>query len=172
MMSGLVSNTQVIQMKNGGSSSNGGASFEAASAVANPGQPLIVNYSVGKSFSSNDVNLGGVSVKIPGFVPLAHEFAHVQDFLTNGSGNFLARNGWYSSAIDGRVVGRTEMFATDVENRLRASLGLPLREFYSADKATGLFEGRILNAGTRTNANINFINGGTDALRNLIPVTY
>jgi len=172
MMSGLVSNTQVIQIKNGGSSSNSGASFEAASAVANPGQPLIVNYSVGKSFNSSDVNQGGASAKIPGFVALAHEFAHVQDYLTNGKTNFIAGNGWYTSAVDGRVVGRTEIFATDLENRLRANLGLPLREFYSADKATGLYEGRILNAGTRTNANINYINNGTDAAGNLIPVTY
>lgn len=171
-MGGLVSSTQVVQIKNGGSSSNGGASFEAATAAANPGQPLIVNYSVGKSFNSSDVNQGGASANIPGFVALAHEFAHVQDWMTNGRTNFTAGTGWYTSAIDGRVVARSEMFATDMENRLRASLGLPLREFYSADKATGLFEGRILNAGTRTNANINFINGGTDAAGNLIPVTY
>lgn len=172
MMSGLVSNTQVVQIKNGGSAENGGASFEAASAVANPGKPLIVNYSVGKSYTTNDINQGGVTAKMPGFVALAHEFGHVQDYLTNGSTNFLRSNRWYTSAIDGRDVARSEMFATDVENRLRASLGLPLREFYSADRAKGLFEGRILNAGTRTNANIGFINGGTDALGNLIPVTY
>jgi RHS repeat-associated protein len=173
MMSGLVSNTQVVQIKNGGSGENGGASFEAAAAIANPGQPLVVNYSVGKSLNMSDVNQGSSTTKIPGFVALAHEFAHVQDYLTNGSTNFLASNGWYtSSIIPGRVVGRTEIFATDVENRLRASLGLPLREFYGADRATGTYEGRILNAGTRTNANINFINGGVDAAGNLIPITY
>ena len=172
MMNGLVNNAQIVQIKNGGSAENGGAQFEAANAVANPGQPLIVNYSVGKSYKSNDVNQGGANVSMPGFVALAHEFGHVQDYLTNGATNFLRGNAWYQSAIDGRDVARSEMFATDVENRLRASLGLPLREFYSADRSKGITEGQILLPGTRTNANIGFINGGVDAAGNLIPINY
>jgi len=172
MITGLVNNSQIIQIKNGGSAENGGASFEAASAVANPGQPLVLNYSVGRSYSSNEINQGQARASIPGFVSLAHEFAHVQDYLTNGSTNMLASNAWYTSAIDGRLVARSEIFATDAENRLRANLGLPLREFYSADRSKGITEGQILLPGTRTNANLNFINGGIDALGNLIPVTY
>jgi len=172
MMGGLVNSTQVIQIQNGGSASNGGASFEAVAAAANPGQPLIVNYSVGHSFNSSDVNQGNSNTSIPGFVALAHEFAHVQDWITNGRTNFTAGTQWYTSAIDGRIVARSEIFATDVENRLRANLGLPLREFYSADRSRGITEGQILMPGTRTNANINFINNGVDAAGNLIPVTY
>jgi hypothetical protein len=172
MMSGLVSNSQVVQIQNGGSASNGGASFEAASAAANPGKPLIVNYSVGKSLNMSEVNQGNSTTRIPGFVALAHEFGHVQDWLTNGKSNFTAGTAWYTSAIDGRIVTRSEIFATDIENRLRANLGLPLREFYSADKSKGITEGQILLPGTRTNANIGFINSGVDAKGNLIPVTY
>jgi hypothetical protein len=153
MMGNLVNSTQVIQIKNGGSSENGGASFEAVSAVANPGKPLIVNYSVGKSFRSSEVNQGGSNVGIPSFVALAHEFAHVQDYLTNGSTNFLKSSKWYTSTIDGRDVARSEIFATDVENRLRGRLGLPLRQFYSADRSKGITEGQILSPGTRANVN-------------------
>ncbi|HMI63652.1 MAG TPA: hypothetical protein VK518_22200 [Puia sp.] len=116
MMNGLVNNTQVIQIKNGGSAENGGAQFEAATAAANPGQPLIVNYSVGKSYNSSEVNQGQAKTPIPGFVALAHELGHVEDWLT--------------------------------------SLGLPLREFFSADRSKGITEGQILLPGTRTNANI------------------
>lgn len=172
MMAGLVSNTQTIQIKNGGSAENGGAEIDGKSADANPGQPLIVNYSVGKSYRSNDVNQGGANASIPGFVSLAHEFGHVQDWLTNGRTNFTTSTAWYVSAIDGRTVARSEMFATDVENRLRANLGLPLREFYGADRSKGITKGQILLPGTRTNANLNFINGGVDAAGNLIPITY
>lgn len=141
MMGSLVNSTQVVQIQNGGSVSNGGASFEAAAAAANPGQPLIVNYSVGGSFNSSDVNQGNATTSIPGFVALAHEFGHVQDWVTNGRTNFTAGTGWYTSAIDGRIIARSEIFATDLENRLRASLGLPLREFYSADRSKGITEG-------------------------------
>jgi RHS repeat-associated protein len=160
MMGDLVGNTRIVQIKNGGSAENGGASFEIKSAVADPGKPLIVNYSVGKSYRSNDVNQGGANALIPGFVGLAHEFGHVQDYLTNGNTNFLKSNIWYTSSIDNREIARSEIFATDVENRLRANLGLPLREFYSADKGKGITEGPILAPGTRTNANLGLINAG------------
>jgi hypothetical protein len=172
LMGGLVSSTQVVQIKNGGSAENGGASFEGAAAAANPGKPLIVNYSVGKSVNMSDVNQGNSTTKIPGYVVLAHEFAHVQDWMTNGRTNFVSSTGWYTSAIDGRIVARSEIFATDLENRLRASLGLPLREWYGADRSKGITEGQILLPGTRTNANLGFINGGVDAAGNLIPITY
>lgn len=172
MMSSLVSSEQVVQIKNGGSAENGGASFDAKSADANPGMPLIVNYSVGKSLNLSNVNQSNATTKIPGYVALAHEFGHVQDWMTNGRTNFTAGTGWYTSPIDGRIVARSEIFATDIENRLRANLGLPLREFYEADRAKGITAGQILLPGTRTNANIGFINNGVDAAGNLIPVTY
>ena len=172
MVSGLVNNTQVVQIKNGGSAENGGAQFEGATAAANPGKPLIVNYSVGKSYNSSDVNQGNATTKIPGYVTLAHELGHVQDWIANGRLNFTAATAWYTSAIDGRIVARSEIFATDIENRLRASLRLPLREFYGADRSKGITEGQILLPGTRTNANLGFINGGVDAAGNLIPITY
>jgi hypothetical protein len=174
MMNTLVNSTQVVQIQKGASSQNQGAEFDAQSANANPGQPLIVRYnSPGKSFNTNDVNQGNANARIPGFVGLAHEFAHVQDWMTNGNTNFLARNGWYTSTIiPGRVIGRTEIFATHLENQLRANLGLPLREFYAADRSTATFEGRILTAGTRQNANTAFINLGIDAAGNPIPFVY
>jgi hypothetical protein len=109
---------------------------------------------------------------MPGFVALAHEFAHVQDWMTSGKTNFTTSTAWYVSGIDGRTVARSEIFATDMENRLRANLGLPLREFYGADRSRGITEGQILLPGTRTNANLGFINGGVDAAGNLIPITY
>jgi hypothetical protein len=117
MMGGLVNSNQIIQIEKGASSSNGGAEFDGQRANANPGQPLIVRInSVGKTFQSNDVNQGGVGGWIPTFVNLAHEFAHVQDWISNGNINFLAVNGWYvSNMIVGRVIGRTEIFATDME---------------------------------------------------------
>ncbi|MGB8192055.1 MAG: RHS repeat-associated core domain-containing protein, partial [Chitinophagaceae bacterium] len=172
MMEGIVNSTQIVQIKNGGSAENTGAQFESATAAANPGQPLIINYSVGKSFNSSDINQYNSTTRIPGYVALAHEFAHVQDWMKNGRANFIPSTAWYTSSIDGRAVARSEIFATDMENRLRSSLGLPLREFYGADRSRGIKEGQILLPGTRTNANLAFVNGGLDAAGHLIPITY
>ena len=170
MVGGLVSSTKVIQLKNGGSPENGGAQFEATEAQAHPDKPLIVNFAVGKTYNSSDVNQGNVNKPIPGYVGLAHEFAHVQDWIEHGTANFVPSTAWFTSAIDGRIVARSEIYATDLENKLRANLGLPLREFYAADK--GVKEGQILMPGTRTNSNTEFINNGRDAAGKPIPVTY
>jgi hypothetical protein len=109
---------------------------------------------------------------VPSVIAAAHELHHAYDRVNNGLTNFYTSNRWYTSTINGKDVARAEIFATHFENQLRSNLGLPLIEFYGADNQSGVYEGRILLPGTRTNANIGFINNGANAAGNIIPYNY
>lgn len=69
------------------------------------------------------------------YTALGHELAHSLDRI-NGT---LDKSNWYCVAIEGKDkwIPVAEIFATHVENQLRAEHGIPLREYYAYDTMGG-----------------------------------
>src|SRR5690606_12538007 len=62
------------------------------------------------------------------FVVFGHELAHIIDKYEN-PGNY--HDIWVKKGIDSdKDISRTEIFASHIENQIRAQSGLPLREYY------------------------------------------
>ncbi len=80
------------------------------------------------------------------FVSLAHELAHALDW-DNGS---IDTRTWITYSDNKTTSTRAEIYASHVENQIRAENNLPLREFYGIDQGKGV--GRLLIPGTRMSA--------------------
>ena len=68
----------------------------------------------------------------PGYIGLAHEMAHVQDYW---QGTFDS-NTWVNLSLGNNEsinIPRGEIYATHVENKIRSEHGLPLRTHYAVD---------------------------------------
>ena len=73
----------------------------------------------------NSSNMGGAP-----FISLAHELAHSWDRIQHG---FVSERRWGKTGIKG------DIYATHIENKIRAENGYPLRAFY------GIYEGRLVD---------------------------
>ena len=73
----------------------------------------------------NSSNMGGAP-----FISLAHELAHSWDRIQHG---FVSERRWGKTGIIG------DIYATHIENKIRAENGYPLRAFY------GIYEGRLVD---------------------------
>jgi len=84
----------------------------------------------------------------PGFIGLGHEMAHMRDIWA-GTNN---KSAWITvTKPDGKnaTILKSEIYATHIENQLRAENNLPLREFYSPDvNGKGVESTRLIRAGT------------------------
>ncbi len=78
----------------------------------------------------------------PPFIALAHELAHVQDKIEDGTVDFTQ---WFS--VDGKSVPEAEKYATDIENRIRSENGLSLRSNYTNANHP---QGRLLDKNNRS----------------------
>ncbi len=67
---------------------------------------------------------------------LAHELAHAYSEIKGMEFGF-----WYMNGTD--EVRTSEIFATHIENKIRAEQSLPLRTYYSVEE--GIYKGRIIN---------------------------
>ena len=67
----------------------------------------------------------GYTIERPPFIGLAHEMAHIQDKWRGTMDNS------YWLTVFGKDVNRSEIFASHVENLIRAEHGIPLRTHYS-----------------------------------------
>ncbi len=79
------------------------------------------------------------------WIVLAHELAHVEDFL-NGT---MDNSNWIKgdAAYGLKSISNAEKYATHVENIIRSQAGLPLRTHYGlADDNTPMEESRILDS--------------------------
>lgn len=87
--------------------------------------------------------LGNDSKWSPLWISVGHEMAHRMDYYENGDVYCNRRN------FGGEK--RTEIFATHMENRMRAEAGLPLRTFYNENNpATQLLQHFEFNIGNVT----------------------
>ncbi|WP_188347358.1 M91 family zinc metallopeptidase [Sphingobacterium cavernae] len=88
------------------------------------------------------------SIQRPSYVGLGHEMAHIQD-VWNGTFN----NGtWQTVSLQNgrtRNIKKAEIYATHIENRIRAENGLPLRISYGVDGSGNADPStRIIRSGT------------------------
>ena len=168
MINNLVSAKNVINIEKGGVPENGGAEFSIDKnniwkVKFDPGAPPLTLEGTGQGkkdlFFSTDVIL-------------VHELGHAEDVVKNGKVNF--NTVWYTSNINNKKVTYSEVVAIHRENLYRASLNLPLREWYSPEylKNPSTINGQILLLGTRTNLNISIINDGLDNNKNFKPFNY
>ena len=124
----------------------------------------VVRWSPGNKESVLDQN---GSLSSPGFIGLAHELGHAYDNSIGG----VDYNPWFSKPANlsptGSIITKpnAELYATHVENLIRAENHLPLRVNYMQqvinDPTTRLPFGLIITPGTRTNANTFTANGIT-----------
>jgi hypothetical protein len=89
----------------------------------------------------------------PFWLDIGHELSHRQDVLKNGSAKAEAT--WLTNPETGESISASEIYATDMENKMRADRGLPLRTHYVSVSQNGIPIGgwepsRILRSGTRT----------------------
>lgn len=85
--------------------------------------------------------------KRPSYIGLAHELAHVLDILSDGK---LDMGKWYEEG--GKRITNAEIYATHVENQVRAENGVALRTHYGLrnNLSTGALSGsgRVIVSGT------------------------
>lgn len=85
----------------------------------------------------------------PPFIGIAHEFGHaLMSKRETSNGNSFRPN---DPVIEFRTITNDDFNAMHLENQIRSSFGLPLREFYRSDKGNGFM--RALNQGTNTSTN-------------------
>ena len=89
----------------------------------------------GRSGVTNNLLLAGSGImQSNGITTVAHEFAHAYDFFTNTSGLYTPRP--LHTFSDGTRASVSEIYGMHIENIVRASMGLGLREFYGIDNGT------------------------------------
>ena len=88
----------------------------------------------------------------PAFIGLAHELAHALD-ADDGS---IDDRTWITYS-DGRTFTRAEIFASHIENQIRAENGIALREFYGIDQGKGV--GQLIQDGTRNASHYSYTLG-------------
>jgi uncharacterized protein RhaS with RHS repeats len=69
------------------------------------------------------------SVNRPAFIGLAHELAHANDLLLDGT---VDQSTWFTTT-DGQTRAKAEIYATHIENQIRAENGLNIREYYTQE---------------------------------------
>jgi hypothetical protein len=108
----------------------------------------VVRWSPGNT-SGGPNESGGTSR--PSFIGLGHELAHSYDKVTDGKVNYAPWPGVTGAA-------KAEMFATHVENMLRAENQIPLRTHYGINNSSGspVYEGPLVYPGTRASTNPQF----------------
>ena len=99
--------------------------------VAGSSPAKYVLFNPTKNTGGRDVN---GSTQRPAYIGLAHELAHVQDIWR---GTFDAST-WYTTG--GKAIPKGEIYASHVENMVRAENNIPLRKFYTWSSS-----GRLLN---------------------------
>jgi RHS repeat-associated protein len=107
----------------------------------------------------------------PSFIGLGHELAHAFDKISDG---WIDYTPWYVPT-GGNAVPKAEIYATHMENLIRAENNVNLRAFYSIDNTTGIpkGEGNVLIPGTRINANYPAVNTLVPfSLLGAIPIPY
>jgi RHS repeat-associated protein len=107
----------------------------------------VVRWSPGNG-SGGPNESGGTSR--PSFIGLGHELAHSYDKVTDGKVNYAPWAGVTGAA-------KAEIFATHVENMLRAENQIPLRTHYGINNSSGspVYEGQLIYPGTRYSTNFN-----------------
>ena len=78
------------------------------------------------------------------YTALGHELAHSLDRI-NGT---LDNSKWF--VADNKIIPVAEIYATHVENKLRAEHGVPLRRYYAYDTMGGGFGPSILDTNNRS----------------------
>jgi RHS repeat-associated protein len=79
----------------------------------------------------------------PSFIGLGHELGHAQDQIDDGKIDYSS---WYTPTGGTQPVANAEIYASQVENQLRAENGINLRAFYSVYQdasGTNIGEGPI-----------------------------
>ena len=99
--------------------------------ATDPNGAKYVLFNPTKNTGGRDVN---GSTQRPAYIGLAHELAHVQDIWR---GTFDAST-WYTTG--GKAIPKGEIYASHVENMVRAENNIPLRKFYTWSSS-----GRLLN---------------------------
>jgi RHS repeat-associated protein len=106
------------------------------------------------------------SQKLPFSITLGHEIAHG---LANVQG--VKFGSWTTIPTEGgdRTLSQSEIYATHVENNLRAERGMPLRTYYSQDgDGNPMYETRILDSKNRS---LYYNTGNTSPTGNSYPKT-
>lgn len=90
-------------------------------------------------FETNNVLTVDGILKTKMFVTFGHELAHIIDKYENPK----RYNDTWAKDSNQRLIRRSEIFATHIENQIRAQSGLPLRKYYglSQDAETGRMSG-------------------------------
>lgn len=82
----------------------------------------------------------------PFWLDIGHELAHRKDVITNGAAQ--AAKTWLISPY-GDNIPLTEQYATNIENQMRATAGLPLRTHYAVQGNGGWEPSRLIKPFTR-----------------------
>lgn len=85
----------------------------------------------------------------PFWLDIGHELSHRKDVIVNGASQAGAL--WLTNPDTGKPIPRSEIYATHMENLMRADESLPLRSHYVRQGAGGWEDSRILISGTRVN---------------------
>ncbi len=87
----------------------------------------------------------------PAFIGLGHELGHSFDKVSDGKINYAPWPGVTGAR-------KAEMFATHIENMLRAENQIPLRTHYGINNSSGspVYEGQLIYPGTRASTNPQF----------------
>lgn len=85
----------------------------------------VVRWNPQNRFLSESTDISGNKER-PSYIGLAHEMAHVQDYL-NGT---FSDNVWYINAAGNKII-TAEQYATFIENKIRDEHRIPLRAFYN-----------------------------------------
>ncbi len=88
---------------------------------------------IDKNYSLREVYTLDGSQKMELFLVLGHEMAHVIDAYENPK---IYMDQWRITN-EGEIIKRSEIFASHIENQIRAESGRPLRKFYALSKAEG-----------------------------------
>ncbi|SFF57507.1 DUF6443 domain-containing protein [Thermoflexibacter ruber] len=96
---------------------------------------------------SSVFNVNNNNTSIPSSITLGHELYHAFDRFKNSYVNFHPSTGfWFTSQITGKPIVTSEIGATHFENRLRGSMGLPLRGVYEEGNSNS----QILTSGNHS----------------------
>ncbi|MBX2930269.1 MAG: hypothetical protein KF852_20730, partial [Saprospiraceae bacterium] len=107
-----------------------------------------VNSARGRTVHFNPASVeGGLDVNgsrnTPSFISLAHELAHALDW----DDGVIDTRTWITYSDNKTTSTYAELYASHIENQIRAENNLPLREFYGVDQGKGV--GRLIIPGTR-----------------------
>lgn len=84
--------------------------------------------------------------KSPFWLDIGHELSHRKDVITNGA--IQAGKSWLTDP-NGNIIPQTEIYATNLENYMRAAVGMPLRTHYAVQGKSGWEPSRLIKSHTR-----------------------